>query len=169
LNLDGVAEQYGSLKFRCNIQIDALHAGNDYQIDVAGSGPQSRINVTGLFQIGVNQSANSHISTSDATFLDIFARQRAFFNVGLIYAEPGTDLAGLAERFNATIPGDIRVVLLAELLRQERSFYEFQTPIGVTFRFWSWRCNRRRDCGPRSNSISTDIKVHPRFCHPETP
>ncbi|PSL20539.1 FtsX-like permease family protein [Shimia abyssi] len=145
--LDAVHDQYDKLKIRRNVLIDAkskdsfsqiintVQAGEDYSIEVRSGRDQSSIRVTGLFEVGVSQSANSHIITSDATFIEAFNRSRNQINVGLIQLRDGADPATMAERMNTYLPSDVKVVALPDLLKQERAFYEFQTPIGIIFRF----------------------------------
>lgn len=145
--LDSVYGQYNKLKIKRNVLIDqrskksfsqiidSVKSGEDYSIEVRGGRHQARIRVTGLFDVGVNQSANSHIITSDETFMEVFNRPRSKINLGLIQLHPGSDATLVAEKMNAYLPEDVKVVALPDLLNQERDFYEFQTPIGIIFRF----------------------------------
>ncbi|MGB0696613.1 MAG: ABC transporter permease DevC [Rhodospirillaceae bacterium] len=115
--------------------IEQVAQGVRYDIEVRAGANQQRIYIENLFSIGANTTANTHLFTSDVTFWDIFNRDRNRIDVGLITLKEGADPEQVRQAIEDYLPGDVRVLTKSQLLSGERSHYEFNTPIGVIFRF----------------------------------
>ena len=115
--------------------IEDVREKGHHSIEIRAANKQSRIEVEGLFPLGVNSSANSHIFTSDATFMDVFSRDRSRINVGLVTLKDGADVDDVVEKIRAYLPEDVMVLSKEQILTAERTHYEYGTPIGLIFRF----------------------------------
>ncbi len=115
--------------------IETVGAGGRYAIEVRAGSHQKRVFIEGLFTIGANTTANTHLFASDMTFWDTFNRERNLINVGLITLEPGSDAEQIRQAIVDYLPDDVRVVGREQLISDERNHYEFNTPIGIIFRF----------------------------------
>lgn len=115
--------------------IDQVATEGKRQIEIRAAGNQTRISLEGIFPLGANTSANSHMMTSDTTFFQVFGRDRGQINIGLIYLKPDTDVGAFVEKIRNDLPDDVMVLDKRELISDEEYFYEFKTPIGAIFRF----------------------------------
>lgn len=96
---------------------------------------QVRISVEGLFALGINASNDAHLLSSDETFVDLVRRDPNLINIGVIKLKPGVDPADMARRLGEYLPSDVVVLDRKSLIAEELHFYEFETPIGIIFRF----------------------------------
>ena len=115
--------------------IEEIREGEERSVEIRTSGGQKSVVLRGLFPLGANTSTNSHMLTSDNTFMDIFRRQRENINIGLINLHPGADPFAVAEALNDYLPEDVVVIEKQALLEKEWNHYEFNSPIGLIFRF----------------------------------
>ncbi|MCI5223678.1 MAG: FtsX-like permease family protein [Candidatus Electrothrix sp. AR4] len=99
-----------------------------------GSG-QIKASINGLFALGVNDANYSHLLTSDATFMDIFGRERKDINMGIIHLKPGADPIRVQKLLSEYLPLDVVVRQKHEMLSMEKKLFEFGTPMGMVFRF----------------------------------
>lgn len=147
VDIPGVEENFAKLKRRKVFLIDdrsrkefqpvvaAVHESDKKAIEIQGGERKTRISIEGLFSLGVNTTADSHLLTSDVTFMDVFDRPRQRINVGLIKLRPGADHDAVVEKLAAFLPPDVVVAKKETRLEDERHYYEFGTPIGLIFRF----------------------------------
>ena len=95
-----------------------------------------RIRVGGLFTMGATFGADGNIITSDLNFLQIFQqRRRDEIDVGLIRAEPGTDIPQLVQELQRSLPPDVRVMSKQQFVEFERNYWATSTAIGFIFTF----------------------------------
>lgn len=99
------------------------------------TGEVNRLKIVGLFELGVNSNFNATIITSDFNFLNLFNHKNGIISLGLIKLKPGVDVDLMVAQMRAYLPQDVKVLSKAELLAAEKDFYEFDTPVGVLFRF----------------------------------
>lgn len=94
-----------------------------------------RVKVGGLFTLGASFGADGNIITSDLNFLRIFntRRQKGIIDVGIIKVKPGTDVQKVVNEMRANLPNDIKVLLRADFVEQERKYWEESTAIGFIF------------------------------------
>ena len=105
------------------------------RVEINTGSNQARISIEGLFPMGANTSNDSHLLTSDSTFMDVFGRNRDRINIGLINLKPGVDHEEVRQKIEDYLPVDVRIALKDDLLAAERRHYEFNSPIGMIFRF----------------------------------
>ena len=120
-------------EFRTAIQ--RVKDDGNLDIEIRSGSRQSRISIGGLFPMGANTSNDSHMLTSDSTFMEIFGRDRNQINIGLIRLKPGVDLEDAKQKIADYLPQDVQIFGKQELLAKERYYYEFNSPIGLIFRF----------------------------------
>ncbi|NKB62732.1 MAG: FtsX-like permease family protein [Gammaproteobacteria bacterium] len=115
--------------------LEKLKAGQNQSTEIRTPGGQHNISLVGTFPLGANTSTNSHMATSDLTFMELFARKREDINIGLIRLKPGANPEEVAKQLNEHLPKDVLVMEKNRLLAKERYHYEFHSPIGLIFRF----------------------------------
>ena len=101
----------------------------------SGTGEVNRLKILGLFELGVNSNFNATLIMSDSTFLNLFNRKNGIISLGLIKLKPGVNVDLTVAKMREYLPQDVQVISKPELLAAESYFYEFQTPIGIIFRF----------------------------------
>ena len=104
-------------------------------VEIKNAGTGHRLTILGLFKLGVNSNFNATMIASDSTFLNLFNREKGIISLGLIQLKPGVDVDLAVAKMRAYLPLDIKVLSKPELLAEEKDFYEFQTPVGIIFRF----------------------------------
>ncbi len=116
--------------------ISELNQIGKVKTEIAGVGlERHKIEINGLFQLGANTSFNATLITSDTNFFRIFGRNRSEINLGLIKVQPGVDIQQLVSRMKRYLPEDVKILSKADLIKQEKEFHEYGTPIGLIFRF----------------------------------
>ena len=110
-------------------------ATEPYQTEIRTGAGQKRIFVDGAFHLGANTTNDAHLITSDTSFMQAFNRNRNSINIGLLHLAAGADARQVSESLSDYLPDDVWVMTKQELLDKEQYFYEFQTPIGMIFRF----------------------------------
>ncbi|MFN7714896.1 MAG: ABC transporter permease DevC [Pseudanabaenaceae cyanobacterium] len=95
-----------------------------------------KVEVAGMFTMGVSFAANGTLITSDANFLRIFAERRSGeADLGLIKTLPDSDPKQIQQELEAYLDDDIKVLTLQEFIQLEKSYWEESTPIGFIFGF----------------------------------
>ncbi|PPT09941.1 ABC-transporter DevC-like protein [Geitlerinema sp. FC II] len=94
-----------------------------------------QVKLVGLFELGASTSFNSSVITSEENFLKLFDRKKGQINIGLIQLKPGSDVDRAIVALSNYLPEDVKVISKADLILQEKAFYENSTPIGLMFRF----------------------------------
>lgn len=115
--------------------IASVQSGGVYRTEIRAGPNQKAVRIEALFALGSNTSANAHVIGSDVTFMDVHRRDRSEIDLGLVKLRPGADANDVAARLSKALPPDVKVLTKEKLIQSERAFYEFETPIGVIFRF----------------------------------
>jgi putative ABC transport system permease protein len=90
--------------------------------------------VVGLFELGTSFICNCNLITTDLNLQRLFPnRKKGLIDIGVISAEPGTDIPALKEKLIATLPADVKVLTMEEFCRLERKYWETAVPIGFIF------------------------------------
>jgi putative ABC transport system permease protein len=141
-NLPGVNENLNTIKLPDAVLFDRSSRG-DYktaiaQIDqgqsVSTEVGDRQINISGLFSIGASFGADGSLITSDLNFLRIFPRRKPEqISVGLITLQPGTDPRLTADKLQAKLPNDVKVLTKPEFIEFEKNYWQTNTAIGFIF------------------------------------
>lgn len=109
--------------------IERFESDGIVHTEVAGR----RVDVTGLFELGVSFVGNAHMIVSEATFGRLFHRPPGAIELGLVRVRPGSHIddvrAALAERLTP----DVKVMTRRQLVDLERRFWARNSPIGFIF------------------------------------
>lgn len=106
-----------------------LRAGQIVKTEVL----RHRIEIGGLFELGLSFAGNGHLIVSDRTFRRIFNRPEGVFELGLIRLKPGSDAAAVQASLKPRLPDDVLVWTPAQLVEAEKAFWRTNTPIGPIF------------------------------------
>lgn len=141
-NLPGIQENLDKIKLPDVVLFDKaarkefgpvaeeFNQGKKVNAEVAGR----RIQVVGLFQLGVSFGADGNLITSDINFLRIFPnQQRGLIEIGLIRLKPGNDAAIVAEQLRQYLPDDVKVFTKQQYVDFEKNYWANSTAIGFIF------------------------------------
>ena len=106
-----------------------LRAGQIVKTEVL----RHRIEIGGLFELGLSFAGNGHLIVSDQTFRRLFNRPEGVFELGLIRLKPGSDAAAVQASLRQRLPDDVQVWTPAQLVDAEKQFWRTNTPIGPIF------------------------------------
>jgi len=107
-----------------------LQAGQKVSTEVAGR----RVDVVGLFFLGLSYGADGNLFMSDLNFLRLMPyRRQGLIDLGLIRLKPGADPAGMLAAVRAALPGDMQAMSRAEYKRYEVNYWGNRTPVGFIF------------------------------------
>lgn len=102
--------------------------------EIISNGSNRRIQVAGLFELGVSFGSDGNLITSHLNFLRIFSdRPEGFINVGLIKLKPGTDVEEFSNKLKQYLPKDVKVLSKQELINFEQNYWQSSTAIGFVF------------------------------------
>lgn len=104
------------------------------KIEINAKGKQKQISINGLFPLGVSDVDNSHLLTSDTTFMNVFNRDRNTINIGLVTLKPNADPEAVAQKLKDYLPDDVMILQRHEMIAKDRELFEFGTPLGIVFR-----------------------------------
>lgn len=140
LTLPGIVSNLAALRVPGTVLFDAkskpdygrIAAGD--QTDLSGK----RVRVVGEFQLGSDFANDGNLVTSAETLNRIFRQPGADaglaqVDVGLIQVAKNAKPEEVKYRLLALLPNDVRVLTRDELARQEKSFWQRSTPVGVIF------------------------------------
>ncbi|MDJ0697972.1 ABC transporter permease DevC [Mastigocoleus sp. MO_188.B34] len=96
---------------------------------------RKRIDIVGLFEMGASTYYNGNLITSEATFLNTFGLSSGEIIAGLVHVKPGVDVPELISRMKAYLPNDVRVMSKKELIKEDKTFIEYSSPMGIVFLF----------------------------------
>jgi putative ABC transport system permease protein len=100
-----------------------------------------RLEVAGLFELGVSFAGNGHVITSDVTFRRLFPNlHEGTVHLGLVRLRPGSDARAAQAMLTAELPSDVRVLRRDELVAVEHSYWARNTPIGFVFALGTFVC-----------------------------
>ena len=92
-----------------------------------------RIEVGGLFELGVSFGANGNLITSDQNFLRLFGRHEGVVDIGLIRLKPGADPGRVRDQLSAALPKDVRVLTRAKFVQLDKDYWGEHSAIGFIF------------------------------------
>ncbi|MBD2363885.1 ABC transporter [Anabaena minutissima FACHB-250] len=106
----------------------------DITAEVSDRGPNRKIQVGGLFELGASFGSDGNLVTSHLNFLRIFSnRQQGFINIGLIKLKPGNNADAFVKKLKDFLPKDVKVFSKAELIAFEKNYWQSSTAIGFIF------------------------------------
>ncbi len=95
-----------------------------------------RVEVVGLFELGVSFGVDGNVYTSDLNFLRIFRnRDPGAIDVGLIHLERGADVSEVRRRLGELLERDVEILTREGFVARERAYWEGTTPVGYVFTF----------------------------------
>jgi putative ABC transport system permease protein len=110
--------------------VEQLRQGHPVFTEVSGR----RIEVAGLYELGISFGANGNMITSDLNFLRLFPnRQKDFIDIGLIRVHPGVDPEKVRARMAGALLPDVKVLTRDQFVEFEHKFWEEHSPVGFIF------------------------------------
>lgn len=95
-----------------------------------------KINVAGLFKLGVSFGADGNLLTSHLNFLKIFdARHPGFIDIGFIKFKAGSNVPAVINQLRQYLPPDVAVLSKQEFIDFEKQYWQSGTAIGFIFTF----------------------------------
>ncbi len=95
-----------------------------------------RVEVVGLFELGISFGIDGNVYTSDLNFLRIFPeRVPGAIDLGLIHLRRGTDVAQARAQLEELLEEDVLVLDRASYVGRELAYWEGTTPVGYVFSF----------------------------------
>ena len=91
----------------------------------------------GLVEIGPSFGADGNVVMSETNFRRIFPRQASNADLVALRLRAGADPAAVQARLRALLPGDVAVRSHAQMVAEERRYWENGTAIGFIFGFGS--------------------------------
>jgi putative ABC transport system permease protein len=147
LNLPEVIEQRSSLKTPGYVLFDTLGNRNTGPIGAAIkkntyqelilSDFSKTFRAVGLFKLGSTFAADSNLISSDTTAIQLAFRQinTGEISLGLIRVEPGAGADQIQSYLQKTYGDELQVLTKAELIAQERDYWNTASSFGVIFGF----------------------------------
>jgi putative ABC transport system permease protein len=142
LSLPGIPESIGRTKLPDTYLFDigskpdygpvasVFHRDGTASTELGGK----RIEIGGLFQLGLSFAADGNLVTSDMNFFRLLPhRKRGLIDIGLIRVKPGADPAGVAAAIRPTLPPGLQVMTLDEYQNSEKAYWAKRTPVGFIF------------------------------------
>jgi putative ABC transport system permease protein len=108
---------------------DLLQTGDVVTTEVL----RRRIKIAGVVEIGLSFAGNGYLVVSDETFRRMFNRPEGLVQLGLVRLTPGSDVAAVQASLTRSLPADVRVLTVPELMEREKDFWRANTPIGPIF------------------------------------
>jgi DevC protein len=109
--------------------IERVRRDGAIRTDIAGR----RIEIAGLFDLGVSFTGNAHMITSDSTFRQLMHRPEGTTDVGLVRLKPGSDVDVVRTALAAVLPPDVRIMTRQQFADLEHSYWNKSQPIGFIF------------------------------------
>ena len=95
-----------------------------------------KIQIVGLFTLGVSFSAEGNLITSDSTFLRLFTQRQANkIDVGIIKVKSNATIEQVQADLRVILPDDLLVLTLDEFSARESLYWNTGSPIGDIFNF----------------------------------
>ena len=95
-----------------------------------------KINIVGLFHLGVSFAADGNIVTSDLNFMRIFPnRNHHAIDVGVIKLHPGSSIQQVQAELRHQLNEFVDIFTYKELLQHEKDYWADMAPIGFIFGF----------------------------------
>jgi len=112
---------------------DIFRERGPYRVQIANRDME----MVGLVEIGPSFGADGNVVMSETNFRRIFTRQASNADMVALRLRPGADPAAVQARLRAMMPGDVAVRSHAEMVAEERGYWENGTAIGFIFGFGS--------------------------------
>jgi putative ABC transport system permease protein len=109
--------------------IERVRTSSPVRAEIAGQ----RVDLTGLFDLGVSFTGNAHMITSDTTFRRLLHRPEGSIDIGLVRLKPGSDVTAVRAALAAALPNDVNVLTRREFADLEMSYWNRNQPIGFIF------------------------------------
>ena len=107
-----------------------LQTGHKVSTEVSGR----RVDIVGLFFLGLSYGADGNLFTSDLNFLRLMPyRRQGLIDLGLIRLKPGADSARVLAAVRAALPADLQAMDRAQYKRYEVDYWGNRTPVGFIF------------------------------------
>ena len=107
-----------------------LRSGHPFFTEVGGR----RVEIAGLFPLGISFGSDGNIITSDLNFLRLMpGRHQGLIDMGLIRLKPGVSAPDVQRKLRALLPPEVRVLTLGEFNRYEQNYWAKRTPVGFIF------------------------------------
>ncbi|NCV92254.1 MAG: FtsX-like permease family protein, partial [Synechococcaceae bacterium WB7_3xG_012] len=104
--------------------------GRTVESEIAGK----RVRVAGLVGLGTSFGADGNLLTSSETFIDLLPNTPpGSIEVGLVRLKPGSDPIAVAQRLQAQLPSDVKVLTKQGFIDFEQNYWRTSTSIGFIF------------------------------------
>ena len=105
-------------------------SGRTVESEIAGK----RVRVAGLVGLGTSFGADGNLLTSSETFIDLLPNTPpGSIEVGLVRLKSGTDPEAVAQRLQAQLPSDVKVLTKQGFIDFEQNYWRTSTSIGFIF------------------------------------
>ena len=95
-----------------------------------------RVEVVGLFELGISFGVDGNVYTSDLNFLRIFShRDPGAIDLGLVHLARGASVRKARDRLEKLLEKDVLVLDRDDFVARELAYWEGTTPIGYVFGF----------------------------------
>ncbi len=95
-----------------------------------------RVEIVGLFELGISFGVDGNVYTSDLNFLRIFSgRDPGAIDLGLVHLARGADRAKARDSLERLLEDDVLVLDRQDFVARELAYWEGTTPIGYVFGF----------------------------------
>jgi putative ABC transport system permease protein len=95
-----------------------------------------KVNVIGLFRLGVSFAADGNVAVSDLNFMRIFPRRNlSEIDMGVIKLHPGASIQRVKAELRSQLNEFVNIFSYEELLKYEKDYWANNAPIGFIFGF----------------------------------
>lgn len=116
--------------------IDEVNNNGRVSTEIMTAGfERKKIDIVGLFDMGASAFYNGNLITSETNFLKTFGLGQGEIVAGLVHVKPGVDIPDLVSRIQAYIPDDMKVMSKRDLLKEDKTYIESSSPMGIVFLF----------------------------------
>lgn len=92
-----------------------------------------RVELGGLFDLGVSFTGLAHAMASDYTLRRILRRPEGTVEIGLLRLKPGASPEAVRTALTAALPPDVKVITRQQFVAIEQAYWDRATPIGFIF------------------------------------
>ncbi|MBS0485469.1 MAG: DevC protein, partial [Proteobacteria bacterium] len=95
-----------------------------------------KVNIIGLFRLGVSFAADGNVAVSDLNFMRIFPRRNlSEIDMGVIKLHPGASIQRVKAELRSQLNEFVNIFSYEELLKYEKDYWANNAPIGFIFGF----------------------------------
>jgi putative ABC transport system permease protein len=107
-----------------------MESGEGFRTEVSGR----RIEVGGLFKLGISFAADGNLVTSDHNFLRMLPyRREGLIDLGILRLKPGVNPEEVRAAIAPMVPPELQLITKQEYLDYEMGYWAKRTPIGFVF------------------------------------